>query len=142
MDTDPIDNGALYQAGMEQVKYGVSRIDLEASGLDTIRKDLRNKKYHNLTPQSFSFVSDWVAEKEDELRAADSARRDAREAETLSIAREANRLASEANSIARLEAAAASRSARYAMYASIVAVIGAITANKTDIFDFIKLLLK
>lgn len=66
--------------------------------------------------------------------------RDAREASTLDIAKEANDLAREANSIARKEAAAASRSARYAMYAAIIAAIGAITANKEDIYDLIKII--
>lgn len=61
----------------------------------------------------------------------------AREIETLSIAKEANRLASEANAIARLEAAAAARSARYAMYAAFIAAIGAVIATKSEIYALI-----
>ena len=66
-----------------------------------------------------------------------SAKRDAREEATLSIAKEANRLASEANAIARLESASASRSARYAMYAAVIAAIGTIIAAKTEIYALI-----
>jgi len=61
---------------------------------------------------------------------ASAAKREAREAEILSIAKEANRLASEANVIAR-------RDARYAMYAAIIATIAAIAANKDEIFALI-----
>ena len=66
-----------------------------------------------------------------------SAKRDAREEATLSIANEANRLASEANTIARLESASASRSARYAMYAAVIAAIGTIIAAKNEIYALI-----
>ena len=82
-------------------------------------------------------VIEWLRER-DEARATDSSsKRDAREIEILSIAKEANRLASEANTIARLEAAAASRSARYAMYAAVIAAIGAIIAAKSEIYELI-----
>lgn len=71
----------------------------------------------------------WLRRKSDEHR-------DRREEETLSLAKEANRLAFEANSIARLEAASAARSSRYAMYAAIIAAVAIVIDNKEDIFKF------
>lgn len=67
-------------------------------------------------------------------------KRSAREEKTLNIAKEANHLAFEANSIARSQASAAWRAARYAMYAAIIAAIGAISANKDDIYELIAFL--
>ena len=84
----------------------------------------------------------WLEEKRIEREVDAASKRDAREEETLSIAKDANRLASDANSVARLQAAAASRSARYAMYAAIIAAIAAISANKDQIFELILLILK
>ena len=83
----------------------------------------------------------WIAAERHRLEATDSAKRSAREIETLSIAKEANRLASEANSIARLEAAAAARSSRYAMYAAAIATTAAIVAAKDEIWSLIAKLL-
>ena len=83
----------------------------------------------------------WLAEQQSLLDEEAALKRDAREERTLEIANDANSLALEANSIARIEAAAASRSARYAMYAAIIAAIGAIAANKENIFSTIELLL-
>ena len=63
----------------------------------------------------------------------DASRRDAREDETLSIAKEANRLASEANVIARSQTRAAWRAARYAMYAALIAAAAAAASYKDQI---------
>jgi hypothetical protein len=63
----------------------------------------------------------------------DSARRDAREEETLAIAKEANRLASEANDIARSQTAAAWRAARYGMYAAAIAAAAALASYKDQV---------
>jgi hypothetical protein len=97
----------------------------------------RLASHHGYQESYKPLVREWLREC-DEARAFDSsAKRDAREEMTLSIAKEANRLASEANAIARLEAAAASRSARYAMYAAVIAAIGAIIAAKSEMYEFI-----
>jgi hypothetical protein len=88
------------------------------------------------SPMRYS-VDAWLRSKHAVAEADSSAKRDAREEATLAIAKEANRLASEANSIARLDVAAASRSARWAMYAAIIAAIGALIATKDQIFTFI-----
>lgn len=92
----------------------------------SVRERLSAGKYN--TWQS-GVVNEWLRRKSDEHR-------DRREEETLSLAKEANRLAFEANSIARLEAASAARSSRYAMYAAIIAVVAIVIDNKEDIFKF------
>lgn len=77
----------------------------------------------------------WLEMKRVEREVAAASKRDAREEETLAIAKEAN-------SIARSQATSASRAARYAMYAAIIAAIAAISANKDQIFEFIDFLMK
>ncbi|MEW5838265.1 MAG: hypothetical protein AB1717_05485 [Pseudomonadota bacterium] len=82
-------------------------------------------------------IEHWLALQRINRESASDVVRNKREDETLAIAKEANRLASEANSIARLEAAAASRSARYAMYAAIIAATIMIVDNKDQILALI-----
>jgi len=106
--------------------------EFEKLGLDEARRQFGHR-----TDEVGKFFGIWSAEEQRKLDEVAASKRDAREEATLSIAKEANRLASEANSIARIEAAAASRSARYAMYAAAIAAIGAITANKDQISTFI-----
>lgn len=94
----------------------------------------RLASHHGYQESYKPLVIEWLRERE-EARATDSsAKRDAREIETLSIAKEAN-------DIARLEAAAAARSARYAMYAAVIAAIGAMIAAKNEIYELILKLL-
>lgn len=64
----------------------------------------------------------WLRLKESEIALSSSSKRDAREEETLAIAKEAN-------AIARSQSAAAWRAARYSMYAAIIATIAAIIAT-------------
>ncbi len=80
--------------------------------------------------QHLAIAQEWLRRKEEARLAASSAKRDAREKETLSIAKEAN-------AIARSQAVAAARSARYAMYAAVIAAIGAIIAAKAEIYELI-----
>lgn len=63
----------------------------------------------------------WLAEMQAQRDAECSTRRDAREEETLSIAKEANRIASEART-------AAFEQARWAKWAAIIATVAAIIA--------------
>lgn len=79
----------------------------------------------------------WLRLKSKERAASADASRSTREEEVLSIAKEANRLASEANATARLAATAATRSSRYAMYAAIIAVTAMIIDNHDQIIEFI-----
>ena len=109
----------------------------EKLGLDEARRQFGNRT--DEVGKSFKL---WSKEECRKLDEAASARRDEREEATLEMAKEANRLASEANATARLEAAAASRSARYAMYAAAIAATGAIAANKDQIISVILNLLE
>ena len=101
---------------------------LEAKGPEIILLEMAQGRHGSPGSQTRDEVESWLRSKQIISNALGASKRDAREEATLSIAKEANRLASEANSIARLEAAAASRSARWAMYAAIIAAISAIVA--------------
>ena len=86
----------------------------------------------------------WLALQAEERANASSAKRDAREEETLSIskrsaatAEEALSTAKSANLIASEQLVAARRNARYAMYAAAVATTAAIVSAKAEIYEFI-----
>ena len=67
----------------------------------------------------------------------ESAKRDAREEATLSIAKEANRIASEALLVATDSAASAFEQARWAKWAAILAAIAALIATKDQIISLV-----
>ena len=71
------------------------------------------------------------------LNEHDSAKRDAREEETLAIARDALAIAKDDLSIARDSARSARVSSRWAMWAAIIAVIAAAIATKDQILALI-----
>lgn len=75
-------------------------------------------------------IQEWLDGKDKAQSALSSAKRDAREEETLSIAKDANRIASDAALSARL-------SARWAMWAAIIATVAAIIAMKDQILALI-----
>lgn len=105
--------------------------DLEALGEDKVLLAYKVEQRWGSPPgQRAVLVELWLKSKEDERALAASAKRDAREEETLSIAKEANRIASEAEFAAR-------KQARYAMYAAIVAATAAIVSAKEDIWSLI-----
>ena len=90
------------------------------------------------------FAQEWLRLKQEERDLASSAKRDAREEETLSIAKsalaiaeEANRIASEDLAAAKSSAASAGEQARWAMWATIIATIAAIIAAKDQILALI-----
>ncbi|MBI5604276.1 MAG: hypothetical protein HY879_13085 [Deltaproteobacteria bacterium] len=99
---------------------------LEAKGPETVLSETARGLHGDPGSRTRDGVEAWVRSKQVTTDAAHVSARDAREKETLAIAKEANRLASEANSIARIEAADAARSARWAKYAAIIAAISAI----------------
>ena len=76
----------------------------------------------------------WLGETEVKERAESESKRDAREEETLSIAREANRIASKALAEARVQA-------RSAKIAAIIATTAAIVSAKEEICSLIAKLL-
>ena len=118
--------------------FGLSHEEyLRKIGISNLRTLIVSEKWKISDPHRHGEAVEAVRRFDQSLLAASSIKREAREEETLAIAKEANKLAREANSIARLEAAAASRSARYAMYAAVIAAIGAITANKEKIYELI-----
>ncbi|MFC1534261.1 hypothetical protein ACFL7M_12940 [Thermodesulfobacteriota bacterium] len=87
--------------------------------LEKARRELAFGTFGDPGSPGHSLVLQWVLVKEAEER-------DARDSETL-------RIAKEANDIALNEARSASRSARWAMYAAIIATIMAVIAAKADI---------
>ena len=115
--------------------------ELEDIGEAEVRVKLAQAVWSD--PRKVALVKDWLCSKDEARTLASSNKRDAREEETLSIARKAselaesaNRLASEANSIARLQATAAAaqavaawRAARYSMYAAALAATVMLVQN-------------
>lgn len=100
--------------------------------------DLRTYLLHRLVrPEEMKFAEEWLRKYEASRTAASSAKRDAREEETLSIARRALSIAEDANSIAQSQSAAARRAARYAMYAAAIATAAAIVQAKDAILALI-----
>ena len=93
--------------------------ELEAMGEAEVRITLAKGLF--LMGQETNLAQEWLRVKDEERVAASSSKRNAREEEILSIAKEANRIASEAR-------AAAFEQARWAKWAAIVATVAAIIA--------------
>jgi hypothetical protein len=97
----------------------LAELDAENDEL-AARNRLASGKYN--TWQS-GVVSEWLRRKSEERSAAFEARAEAREEETLAIAREANRIARSAS--------------RWAMWAAIIAIIAIVIATKDQILALI-----
>jgi len=110
--------------------YGVNRQELEEMGERAVRDALNLGKFAYPGHKNHAFVSTWLMDKEFSRLETSETKRDEREAETLSIANEANRIASEALTAAR-------SNARWAMYAAIIATVALICATKDQIFKLI-----
>jgi len=89
-------------------------------------------------------IQEWLDGKDKAQAIFSNAKRDAREEETLSIAKDAlaiakdaNRIASEDLSAARLSASSAFEQARWARWAAIIAAIAALLATKDQILALI-----
>ncbi|MEK6909907.1 MAG: hypothetical protein AABW61_02400 [Candidatus Aenigmatarchaeota archaeon] len=67
----------------------------ERDGEETVRKRLAQKNY--CTHDEIPIVEEWLRHKDEERAIATASKRDKREEETLSIAKEANRIARRAN---------------------------------------------
>ncbi len=85
---------------------------LEAKGPEKVREEMCRGLHGMHNSPLRNSVEDWLRTKQAMADAEASLKRDAREEETLSIAREANRIAS--------------RAERWAMYAAIAAVVALI----------------
>jgi len=105
---------------------------------DEYEDEVRFKLLHNLIPKhEVKFAEEWLRKYEVRRSASSSAKRDAREEETLSIARRALSIAEDANAIATRDLAAAVSQARWAKWAAIIATIAAIIATKDQILALI-----
>lgn len=105
---------------------------LDADGELKVRESLAAGRYNS---RRASLAQEWLRRIEEERATDASARAEAREAESLSIANralsaatEANRIASEDLAAARESAASAREQARWAMWAAIIATVAAIVA--------------
>lgn len=100
MTTDRTEEEIGFNVGYERASYGVCRQDLDAMGERAVRNDLNSGKYGHAGLAPFAFVSAWLADAAFSREIEASAKRDAREEETLAIARKASRWALWANIIA------------------------------------------
>lgn len=117
--------------------YGINRQELEELGERKARHNLSSGVYGQHGSEPFVYVSSWVADKEFARLAEDSAKRDAREEETLSIAKRALATSEDNAASARLAAEAAAKQATWARWAAILATIAAIIATKDQILQVI-----
>lgn len=101
---------------------------LDADGEDNVRLKLAQGIWSE--PRTVALIKEWLALIDRERSAAASAKRDAREEETLAIAKSANRLASDSNRIALA-------ASRWAMYAAIIAITAIAIATKDQILALI-----
>ncbi len=133
------------QIGYDRATHGFSRFDLEAKGERAVKDELNSGKYGHEGLPVFGFVSAWLKDAEFARLSSDSANRNAREEETLSIAREALSTAKAASFAATAAAASASdankiatsaldtsrenlQTSKKSMAAAVVAAIAAIAA--------------
>ena len=107
---------------------------LEAMPLEQARRELASGTFGNIGSPNHTFASSWLAVKEAELR-------DAREAETLSVSKEANSLAREANSRTSMIDRFTRRAVLKDRIIAIAAVIIAAIAAREDIIWFISWLI-
>ena len=92
---------AYEREAYESITFGVTRKELDAMGERNVRDDFNSGVYgHGGGIPKKDFVEVWLKLAEFDRLAADSAKRDAREEETLSIAKDANKEARRANRLA------------------------------------------
>ena len=104
------------QPAYDRAEYGVNRQDLAAMGERAVRDVLNSGKYGHTGLAPFEFVSAWLADAEFARLAADSAKRDAREERTLTIAEDAS---------------------HWARWAAVIAILAVVIATKDQIISLI-----
>lgn len=109
---------------------------LDAVGEDQVRINLIKKIYGDHGAKR-ELVLEWLRRKEESRALEASAKGDAREEETLSIAKDALAIAKDANRIASEDLSAARLNARWAMWAAIIATVAAAIAAKDQIYALI-----
>lgn len=102
---------------------------LEAKGIEAVQLEMAKGLHGSPGSPVRAEVDAWIEAKRTAVDNRSSSKRDAREEETLSIAKEANRIASEALATARSSSASAKEQARWAMWAAIIAIVAAIIAT-------------
>jgi len=108
---------------------------LEERGAEQVRIELAQSIWSE--PRKVALIKEWLSLKDRARAAEDSAKRDTREEETLSIARRALSIAEGANIIATRDLSAALSQARWAKWAAIIATIAAVIATKDQILALI-----
>jgi len=98
----------------------------ERDGEEAVRNRMAENVY--CTKDERPIIQEWLRRKDEVRSLAASSKRDAREEETLSIAKEANRIASDALIVARSSSKSARKQARWAMWAAIIATTAIIIA--------------
>jgi hypothetical protein len=111
---------------------------LEAKGPTAVLEEMASGGYGQAGSPLRGEVDAWLRSKQAISEADSSAKRDTREKEILAIAKEANRLASEANSFARRR----SRRELLTIIIAIIAIIIAAIAGRADIKWFISWVVK
>lgn len=128
MNAGRTDEEIGFQIGYERAEYGFCRQDLDAMGERAVRDALNSGKHGHAGLPPFEFVSAWLADAEFVRLADSSAKRDAREEATLSVAKEANDIARSASFAATAAAAAASEANAISRFNRIVSISAAIIA--------------
>lgn len=114
----------------EEVWHGTSYPALDAKGEKEVRRELARGEYGEPGTTCYSFVLSWLSSKDAEL--ADKA---------LSLANDANRIASEHLEAACASSASACEQAKWAKWAAVVATTAVIIASKDQIIELISYLL-
>ena len=126
MSLPPEELARLVKIGPAAARLEVATTDLHGSTPHSVRKGL---------------VIDWANAEESRLAAESEARREAREEDIRSSAKEALSIAKDANRIASSALAASRSTSRWAMYAAIVATIALAISIREDILALIARLL-
>lgn len=119
------------------------RAHFESIGPSGVKREIAEGK-HGRAPDSplWREAELWIESEQIRLSTDAEAKRNAREAETLSIAKEANRIASDALAEARSNSASARTQARWAKWAAIIAATAAAISSKEEIWSAIAWLQK
>ena len=118
-----------------------ARKHFESIGVDGVLDEIASGVFGPGKSVAKNEAEAWIAAERHRLDSASSSKRDAREEETLSIAKEANRIASYALVEARSNSASARAQARSAKIAAIIATTAAIVSAKEEIWAIIAKLL-
>lgn len=115
----------------DQEKFFAS---LETKGEDQVRLDLVAPIYNE---RRSKLAHEWLAHKERKRDETDAQGKAVREVETISIAKEANRISKENVVAATISARSAQKQARWAMWAAVISTTAAIISAKDDLLKLL-----